>query len=509
MSASAGTHVSPEHSSAGARRSYLGIDIGTSLTKAALFDDAGQLIGTAEHPTKLTHSPGGRVEQDVEDVVASVGAVVRETIEHLGPDGAPPELVAVTGQGDGCWLVDAEGRGIRPAASWMDGRAGGLVGRWERDGVADAVYRINGNALFPGSMAAVLASLAADEPDVLDRAATAHYCTGVVFQRLTGMRATDPAEASVPFGDPDWADSGNDYSEEVLRLTGLTGRRDLLPEVVRPIPVAQLSADGAALTGLPEGTPVSAGPYDLPACALGAGVSRLGDGVLTVGTTLACQVLVDSVDPDGDPAGMFLQTPLPDRWLRAMPAMVGTASLDWVLALVGMDVSHLPDALAATGPGAGGVEVLPYFAPSGERAPFVDARARGQFTGLSLTTTREQLVRAVCEGIAFAARDCFDRAGLTGDLFLCGGGTRSGPWMQVFADVLARPCRLARADGIGARGAVLCHLRAVGQEPSPAVWTDTDEVVEPDPANRAVYDELFDRYRANQAAARPRWRDLD
>ena len=504
MSVSQGVHVGPERSSDGVKKSYLGIDIGTSLTKAALFDENGELIGTAEQPTKLDHSAGGRVEQDVEDVVHSVGAVVRETLEHLAADAARPELVAVTGQGDGCWLVDADGRAVRPAVSWMDGRAGGLVGRWERNGVAEQVFRVNGNALFPGSQAAVLASLAADEPEALDRAATAQYCIGVVFQRLTGMRATDPSEASLPFGDVH-----GDYSPEVLRLTGLADRADLLPEVVRPIPVGTLSAEGAELTGLAEGTPVSAGPFDLPACALGAGISELGDGVLTVGTTLACQVLVDSVDSTGEPAGMLLKTPDPERFLRAMPAMVGTASLDWILNLVGMDVSHLADALSATDPGAGGVEVLPYFAPSGERAPFVDARARGQFTGLSLTTTREQLVRAVCEGIAFAARDCFERAGLTGDLFVCGGGTRSREWMQVFADVLGRPCRLARAAGIGARGAVLCHLRAVGEDPSPAVWTDTDEVVEPDPDHRELYDGLFERYRANQEAARPRWRDLD
>lgn len=502
MSVSDGAPVGP---AAGPRGiSYLGVDIGTSLTKAALFDDAGELIGTVEHPTKLSHSAGGRVEQDVEDVVGSVGAVVRETLEHLGENGAAPRFLAITGQGDGCWLVDDAGRGVRPAISWMDGRAGALVGRWERAGVADGVFGVNGNALFPGSMAGALAALDADEPDVLDRASTAHYCIGMVFQRLTGVRATDPSDASLPFSAPD-----GDYSDRVLELTGLSGRADLLPPVVRPVPIAGLSAEGAELTGLAEGTPVSAGPFDLPACALGAGISELGDGVLTVGTTLACQVLTDSVEPQGDPAGMTLATPVEGRWLRAMPAMVGTASLDWILDLLGMRHEQVADALRATAPGAGGIEVLPYFAPSGERAPFVDARARGQFTGLSLTSGREDLVRAVCEGIAFAARDCFERAGLTGALYVCGGGTRSHEWMHVFADVLGRPVRLARAAGIGARGAVLTHLRATGQDPDPGVWTATDQVIHPDRSHVALYDELFDRYRANQRAARPLWRDLD
>jgi len=485
------------------RRTLLGVDIGTSLTKAALFDDTGQLLGSAEQPTVLAHSAGGRVEQDLEDVVDSVGAVVREAVGLLGSGAPPPAVLAVTGQGDGCWLVDADGRAVRPAVSWMDGRAGRLTTRWERDGVSDAVYRANGNALFPGSMAGILAALDRDEPAVLDAAETAHSCVGAVFQRLTGVRATDPSDASLPFGDP-----AGGYSATVLELTGLAGRRRLLPEVVRPVPLAGLSAAGAALTGLPEGTPASAGPFDLPACALGAGLTELGDGLLTVGTTLACQVLVDAVDTAGSPAGMHLATPTAGRWLRALPAMVGTASLDWVLDVVGLRHEAVGDALRSTGPGAGGVEVLPYLAPSGERAPFVDARARGQLTGLSLTTRREDLVRAVCEGIAFAARDCFEAAGLTGQLSVCGGGTRSREWLQVFADVLDRPLRLARAAGIGARGAVLAHLRASGEDPDAAVWTDTAEVVEPDPAVRGTYDELFARYRAHRAAARPLWRDV-
>lgn len=481
----------------------LGVDIGTSLTKAALFTGGGDLIGGAEQPTLLSHSAGGRVEQDLEDVVASVATVVRETLAHLPAGAPPPQLLAVTGQGDGCWLVDADGRGVRPAVSWMDGRAGRITTAWERDGVMERVYRANGNTLFPGSLAGVLAALDVDEPAVLDASATAHTCVGVVFQRLTGVRATDPSDSSLPFGDP-----AGGYSAEVLASTGLTARAALLPPVVAPVPLAGLSAAGALLTGLVEGTPVSAGPFDLPACAIGAGVTELGDGILTVGTTLACQVLVDRVDTAGDPAGMHLATPDPGRWLRALPAMVGTASLDWVLDVVGMQHGAVGDVLRDSSAGAGGVEVLPYFAPSGERAPFVDAAARGQVTGLSLTTRREDLVRAVCEGIAFAARDCFDRAGLTGQLFVCGGGTRSPEWMQLFADVLGRPVRLGRANGIGARGAVLAHLRATGACPEAADWTDTSEVVEPDPALRVVCDDLFDRYRAHRHAAQPLWRPV-
>lgn len=488
----------------GRQRVLLGVDVGTSVTKATAFDEDGTILTGAERPTRLVHSAGGRVEQDGEEVVRSVAAVVREVSSALAPSGVPA-LLAVTGQGDGCWLVDGDGHPARAAISWMDGRAGDIVTAWTAGGVTDAAYRVNGETTFPGALSSILAWLDEHEPEILDRAASAQSCTGMVLDRLTGVCAVDPSEASLPFGD-----GGGGYSREVLDLVGLGHRAALLPRVVTPVPRGGLDARGAELTGLPEGLPVSGGPFDLPACAIGSGVADLGDGVLTIGTTLACQVLVDRVDTTGEVAGMHLATPSGpsagiDRWLRALPAMVGTASLDWVLDMLGVAHEAIGAALADTRPGAAGVEMLPYLAPSGERAPFVDAAARGQLTGLSLTTRREDVVRAVCEGIAFAARDCFAGTDLTGRLFVCGGGTRSREWLQVFADVLGRPLHLSRAAGVGARGAVLSQLWAAGADPDPGRWTATTGVVEPDPAAAVVYDELFARYRAHRRSAQPLW----
>lgn len=87
-------------------------------------------------PTELTHGDGGRVEQDADAVVSSVTSVIRAVADELP---GRPELVALTGQGDGCWLSDADGAPVRPAASWLDGRAADVVRRWDRDGTADAV----------------------------------------------------------------------------------------------------------------------------------------------------------------------------------------------------------------------------------------------------------------------------------------------------------------------------------------------------------------------------------
>ncbi|WP_219420187.1 FGGY-family carbohydrate kinase [Pseudonocardia nigra] len=479
-------------------RTLLGIDAGTSVVKAALFDEAGGALAVAGRPVELRHGAGEAVEQDLEHVLACVGAVVREVAAAAG---ATPEVVSLTGQGDGLWLTDAAGAPVRPALSWLDGRASELLGRWTADGVTERVFRANGTTLFPGAPGPLLAWLDAHEPEALDRAATAGTCKDAVFTRLTGVRATDPSDSSMPFGDG----TGTGYSDTVLDALGLAHRRELLAPIVAPVPQAELSHAGAALLGLPPGLPVSSGPFDFPACAIGGGVLERGDGLLIVGTTLGCMVHVDRLATDGDPAGFSVATGEPGRWLRAMPAMVGTASMDWMLATLGLGVEFVDAALAASPPGAGGVEVLPYFATSGERAPFVDPHAAGQVTGVRLTTTREDLVRAVCEGLAYAARHCFDSTGGAGRLVACGGGTRSRPWLQVFADVLGVPLELARTPEVGARGAVLAAAAARGDALDVGAWTAAQDVVEPDPALRDRYSAGYARYLDHVQAAQPFW----
>jgi erythritol kinase (D-erythritol 1-phosphate-forming) len=480
-------------------RTWLGIDAGTSVVKAALFDDDGAALAVAGRPLALVHGADDAVEQDLDVVVAALGEVVREVTA-----GHTPHLVALTGQGDGCWLTDAAGRPVRPALSWLDGRAARLLEQWSADGVTERVFRANGSTLFPGAPGPLLAWLDAHEPAALDRAATAGTCKDAVFTRLTGERATDPSDSSMPFGDG----TGTGYSDAVLDAMGIAHRRDLLAPITAPAPQAPLSAAGAALLGLPPGTPVSAGPFDFPASAVGGGVRDVGDALLIVGTTLGCMVHVDRLATEGDPAGFSVSTGEPGRWLRAMPAMVGTASMDWMLRTLGLEVGAIDAALAASPPGAGGVEVLPYFATSGERAPFVDPHASGQVTGMRLTTTRDDLLRAVSEGLAYAARHCFDAAGGgagVGRLVACGGGTRSRPWLQVFADVLGVPLELARTPEVGARGAVLAAAAARGEELDATAWTAAEEVVDPNPARREQYAEGYARYLDHVRAAQPFW----
>jgi erythritol kinase len=460
----------------------IGVDAGTTVTKAVAFDSGGTPLARAARPTVLDRAGEGRYEQDTDQVVASVEAVLAELRATV--DG-PIAAVGVTAQGDGLWLVDAEGRPVRPAISWLDARATPVLDTWSAEGLLDLVYRRTGNHLFPGSAGPLLSWLDKHAPATLDRAATAAYCKDVILQRLTGVRATDPSDASAPFLDPRL----REYDEDLIAACGLDHRRDLLaPVTAAPHGVAA------------DGTTVVAAPYDLPASAWGAGVGDVGDGLLIVGTTLACQVLTDTVDTSGEPSGLTLSTWDDGRWLRALPAMVGTAALDWVLRLVGATVADLP-ALLATGR-ADGLTVLPFFAEAGERAPFVAPRARARIDGLHLGTDRADVVRATCEAVAYSARHCLEAAGLTGELTACGGGVASPEWAQIFADALGRPVRVLGGQEIGARGAALAARRVIGLPPLPA---PAGETFAPDPGARDRYETGYARYLHHIAQARPSW----
>ncbi|MDQ2653911.1 MAG: FGGY family carbohydrate kinase, partial [Chloroflexota bacterium] len=123
----------------------IGVDAGTSVVKAVAFGDDGDVLRVAARPTRTLTPAPGHAEQDLEEVIAAVGEVVREVSA-----GEAPLLVGITAQGDGLWLLDAEGWAVRPPILWSDARAAGVLAAWLRSGVADQGFRYCGSVLFPG-----------------------------------------------------------------------------------------------------------------------------------------------------------------------------------------------------------------------------------------------------------------------------------------------------------------------------------------------------------------------
>ncbi|MFE1977640.1 FGGY-family carbohydrate kinase, partial [Streptomyces hygroscopicus] len=222
--------------------------------------------------------------------------------------------------------------------------------------------------------------------------------------------------------------------------------------------------------------------------------------------THAAQVLDTEPRPavTDDPAGMVLATPYEGRYLRVMPAMIGTAGLDWLLKLLDVKIDALDALLVQSPPGAAGVTALPFLSASGERAPFVDARARGRFDGLSPLTGRADLVRALCEAVAYSARHCMETLGVSGTVTACGGGARSGEWARVFAGVLGGDLDVCD-DAVGIRGAAQVAWHALGTPVDAAAWRAPRRTVT---AERGLIDHYAEGYAAYRRAldlAREGW----
>lgn len=433
------------------------VDAGTTVIKAVGYADDGTEIAVARRDTVVSRPLPGHAEQDMNAVWAAVAAAVAEVSARLGR----ADFLAVTGQGDGCWLVGSSGEPTGPAILWNDARAAGIVAEWTRSGVAEQAFRINGSSTASGLPSAILAWLGEHDPDRVARSATSLNCGGWIFSRLTGESATDYA----PFTDL----LAGHYSDELLALFGLEWAAPLLPDLRDDHQrLGSLTRAAAGLLGLPEGMPVVLAPYDIAATALGVGAVEDGQACAILGTTLCTELVVDRPTFDGPPVGITVAHGA--SYLRAFPTFAGVEVVHWACRLLGLSSpAELGELAALSAPGAGGLAFQPYLSPAGERAPFTDPQARGAFLGLSLEHGREQVARAVLEGLALVIGDCLAASGGTPrELRVSGGGAASSLWLELIADVTGLPVLRSADAEVGARGAYLVGLVATGAAPSTA-----------------------------------------
>ncbi|MEV8593854.1 FGGY-family carbohydrate kinase [Streptomyces sp. NPDC052012] len=485
--------------------SVLTIDVGTSVIKSVVFDDQGRELAVSRIGTEVLRPRPGWAEQDMEAVWNGVVFAVRSALAQLGPDQDPVWLVSFTAQGDGCWLVDGEGRPTGPAILWSDGRAGDLLTRWQADGVLEQAFRRNGSLTCSGMPNAVLSWLAGHDPERLKRSRTALTAAGWLFLRLTGVTAIDESDASAPFLDH----STGAYDPVILDLFELRWAEPLLPRILGEHErVAEITHQTAAELGLPAGLPVVMAPYDIAATARGAGAVNPGQACTILGTTLCTEIVTRAPDTGGEPCGINIAYRGRERTLRAFPTLSGTEVLDWACRTLSVeDPAALGRLAFGIEPGADGPAFLPYLSPAGERAPFLDPRARGAFWGLSLDHTPAHLARAVFEGLSLVVRDCLAASGTdVHELRLCGGGSASDDWCRLIADVTGVPTARSADTELGAKGAFLTGLVLSEAERSmhsaAAKYVHMHRSWEPDPERAAFYDGLYASYLTWRDAAR-------
>ncbi len=502
----------------------IGIDAGTSVIKAVAFDLSGNQIAASAVPNRYQAGSDGSATQSLPRTWADCAAALRGLGDMVDGLAGRTAALSVTGQGDGTWLVGKGGAPVADAWLWLDARAAPTVAHLAARLDNRARFEATGTGLNTCQQGSQMAHMDAHRPELLDASETALHCKDWLYLNLTGIRATDPSEASFTFGNF----RTRAYDDAVIDALGLGRRRHLLPPIIDGTEVTHpLTAEAAAATGLRAGTPVSLGYVDMVMTALGAGVyGGSGDvACSTVGSTGVHMRAVpwQEVHLNDEGTGYVICLPVPGVVTQVQTNMAATLNIDWVLGLAadvlrdfGRDgthrdlVAHIEGWLDASDPGQ--IVYLPYISEAGERGPFVNAHARAGFAGLSLRHRYPDLVRGVAEGLGMAMRDCYAAMGhLPGELRLTGGAARSRGLRGILAAATHAPVRVSSREEAGAAGAAMMAAVAIGAHADMASCIESwvtpllGEAEAPDPALVAAYDRLFPAFTAARRGLAPAW----
>jgi xylulokinase len=522
-------------------RLLLGIDVGTTGAKAALFSPEGELLAVGEREYGVSFPRPGWAEQNPEDWWEAVCVSVRRVLEETtvaarsGTRGGPrrasrhgakrvaalavssqaPVLVPMANSSRGTGKAAGPAAGsphagfevVRPALIWMDRRAEVEAGRLREMLGEGTIEKITGNRPDPFYIAAKLLWFKNHEPSLFSKTALVLMANGYINYRLTGRAVMDNVHAAL-LQLRDWR--SGEWSEELCRASGAD------PSLFPPVffgheIVGEVTPEAARETGIPAGTPVTAGTVDGAAAALEAGAVASGTAAEMTGTSTV--LLMPDETGVTEPAFIAMPHAIPGVRLLLGAMSSSGASLRWFRDQFGQqeidagrkageDPYDILTRDAERAPaGCEGLLFLPYM--MGERSPLWDSDARGVFFGLSLKTTKGALVRAILEGTAFALRHNVDTARKAGvsihEIRSVGGGTRSALWNRIKADILGVPILLPRTT-VGAvfGDAFLAGLAA-------GVYRDARDSIkrmvrirdsyEPDPRKAELYAELYSLFR--------------
>lgn len=482
----------------------LGIDVGTGGTRVVVVDNAGVVVASATVDHEPFVSPQtGWAEQDPNDWWRASREAIRAALSRAEIPSQGIAAIGLSGQMHGSVLLDESDEVIRPALIWCDQRTDAQCQTiTEKVGPARLI-ELTSNPALTGFTGPKLLWVRDEEPANWKRVRKVLLPKDFVRLRLTGDHATDVADASGTL----LFDVGNRrWSKEMLGKLEIEESK--LPRVFEsPEITGRVSANGAAETGLVEGTPVIAGAGDQAAGAVGMGIVRPGTVSATIGTSGVVFAATDRPALDKFGRVHTFCHAIPDRW-HVMGVTQGAGlSLRWFKDRFGTAEDSkgqepyelLCKEAASAPPGSDGVLWAPYL--MGERTPHLDPHARAALVGLAANHSRSHIIRSILEGVAFSLRDSFtiltEMNVPVKTIRLGGGGARAPLWRQIQADVYGQPVEILVAEEGAAYGAAL--LAGVGA----GIWTSVDEActqsvsiakrIEPEPAAVAV---LNDRYRA-------------
>ncbi len=488
------------------QEAILGLDIGTTSTKAVLFDLSGAELAAAERSYPLQTPRAGWVEQEPEDLWAALLAVLQEVMAKAGP-AVRPLALALAAQSGSLIPARTDGSPVYPVITWLDGRTEELVKQWQAEGVQAEVRQISGWLLHPGLSLPTIAWLRRFKPEVFAAADRFLSVNDFLVNRLTGQFWTNPSNgggmqlANVTTGQ--WS----------RKLCSLAGMRPAQLSPIRPsgTVIGPVRAEVSRSTGLPPETMVVNGGHDQGCTALGLGVTSAGRLLLAGGTSWVVTAVVETPAVTSIPARMDMNFhPVPNRWTVSQSLGGLGASLEWWLkqGWQGIEAggkasraeifAALDQELAQTGPGSKGLFFLPL--AGGHEQPA--GTQRGGFAGLRLDLSRADMARSILEGAAFELRWALDKIKQAGmkveHLWMVGGATHSPVWPQIVADVTGLPITVSSYGRWPALGAAVLAGLGVGVfeslEAGPSSFRKKTCEIRPTAEHQHIYDQLFATY---------------
>ena len=479
----------------------IGLDLGTTGAKAGIIDCTGAVRGTVTVPYQTSAPKPGWAEQDPGEWWDATSRAIRELLASVTVDAGSVAGIGLSGQMHGSVFLDSDESVIRPCILWCDQRTAPQCRLITESVGGERLADWVSNPALPGFTAPKVLWVRENEPGNYARIRTLLLPKDYINLRLTGNLSTDASDASgtllFDVRNRAWSQSMLDALEIPVEW--------LPPVHESPEVIGVLSAEAARATGLVAGTPVAAGGADNACGALGMGVISPGEVAVSIGSsgTVLAPTATPSVDREmrlhsfchaaGDTwyvMGVMLSAGLSLRWFRDQLGEPERKRAE----RRGEDSYRLLDETAAGAPpGCEGLVFLPYL--TGERTPHADPLAKGVLFGLDLTKTRAHLVRSIMEGVVFGLNDSVEimrQLGIPLERVVAGGGgSRSGLWRRMQADILGLPITVAEESDAAMLGAALLGAIAGGVfggiEEACRAAVSFGEQLQPDLSNRDAY----------------------
>ncbi len=437
---------------------YVGIDLGTSGAKLLLVNAKGEILAGINKSYNILYPQAGWTEQDPEDWWQAVIDGLSELL--VGQNKQAVKGISFGGQMHGLVILDEHDSVIRPCILWNDGRTEKQTAYLNEIIGKPKLSDYTGNIAFAGFTAPKLLWLKENEPKNFGKIAKIMLPKDFLAFRFTGRFCTDYSDASGTL----LLDVKNKcWSKEMLKICSIS--ENILPHLHESYTVTgTLKSDIAKKLGLSEKVKIIAGAGDNAAAAIGMGAVDAGSCNISLGTSGTIFIPQNSFSVDkANSLHSFAHAN--GKW-HLMGCILSAASCrSWWLEKVIGTKDFLADEKIAAEADTAGLYFLPYL--SGERSPHNDVNIKGAFIGLTSTTTRAQMSKAVMEGVAFALRDCLQVAINNGvvpaSASVCGGGAQSNLWRQIIADILNLPLYVTSDNQGVAFGASILAMVGAGE----------------------------------------------